>query len=92
MNAFELFRAHPESAPALQATDKIEITGDPCGTYRFFPPSLAGRFFVRAWKWRNDGFLLSYEWEPAKTGFAAAEEIPLEYRISLEASGERSVK
>ena len=92
LNAFELFRAHPESHPVLPVTGEIEITGDPCGTYRFFPPSLTGCFFVRAWKWRNDGFLLSYEWEPEKTGFTAEEEIPLEYRISLEASGERSMK
>ena len=92
LNAFELFRAHPESQPTLPITEQFAITGDSCGTYRFFPPSIPGRFFVRAWKWRNDGFLLSYEWEPDKIRFTAGEEVPLEYRISLEASGERSVK
>ena len=92
LNAFKLFQAHPESEPQLPIAEMVAITGDSCGTYRFFPPSLPGRFFLRAWKWRNDGFLLSYEWEPEQTRFAAGEEIPLEYRISLEASGEGSVK
>lgn len=89
LNAFELFRAHPASLPLLPLEEELTISGDPCGTYRFFPPSgLPGRWLLRVWKWRDDGFLLSYEWEPGKSRFAAGEEIPLEYRISLEASAE----
>ena len=84
LNAFELFRAHPETGPALEIGDRLTVSGDPCGTYEFRTPAgLPGRWFVRAWRWRADGFLLSFEWEPETRQFTEGTELPLEYRISL---------
>ncbi|MDD3155696.1 MAG: hypothetical protein PHS41_12600 [Victivallaceae bacterium] len=83
LNAFELFRSHPDSGPALEIPTGLTVGGDASGTYRFCPPATMGRWLVRAWRWRNDGFLLSYEWEPERRHFAAAEEIALEYSITL---------
>lgn len=84
LNACELLRTHPETGPALEIGVRLTVSGDPCGTYEFRTPTgLSGRWFVRAWRWRADGFLLSFEWEPGNRQFAKGTELPLEYRISL---------
>ena len=90
LNAFELFRRNPGCGGEVKLEEMLSVTGDPCGTYRFYPPQkTAGKWFFRVWNWRNDGFLLSYEWEPDHDEFELGEIIPLEYRISLEAFGRK---
>ena len=92
LNAFELFRRNPASGPALPLPeDEFVLTDDPCGTWKVhLPGTLPGVRVLRAWKWRADGFMLSYEWElPLGTTFTAGTEIPLEYSIFLAASPER---
>ena len=87
LKALELFRAFPDSPGNLPFTERLVLSGDPCGTYRFqAPAALPGSWYVRAWKWREDGFLLSYEWEPEQRHFRAGEILPLEFRISLDAA------
>jgi len=90
LNAFELFRRNPGCGGEVKLEEMLSVTGDPCGTYRFYPSlKQGGKWFFRVWNWRNDGFLLSYEWEPDHGEFEPGEIIPLEYRISLEAFGRK---
>ncbi len=84
LSACRLFRNGPGTEPVLRG-ETLVVDGDPCGTFRFHAPSeIGGTWFVRAWRWRGDGFMLSYEWAPESSVFRKGRKIPLEYSISLE--------